>query len=61
MFETKTHGRDVFVRPSEATWKTLSGHDGRDWIELTREQALSLSATLRSSDRDMVAHDEEDG
>lgn len=61
MFDVQVMGRDVYVRPSTDTWRTLKGSDGRDWIELNRDQALILSSALRSSDRVMVTHDEEDG
>lgn len=61
MFDVQVMGRDVYVRPSTDTWRTLKGSDGRDWIELNRDQALILSSALRNSDRVMVTHDEEDG
>lgn len=61
MFDVQVMGRDVFIRPSSNTWTTMRGSDGRDWIELSREQALLLSNALRMSDRVMVTHDEEDG
>jgi len=61
MFECQTMGRDVFVRPSTDSWKTMKGSDGRDWIELTRDQALHLAAALTVTDRFTVTADEEDG
>jgi hypothetical protein len=61
MYDVQVMGRDVFVRPTTSTWTTMKGSDGHDWIELSREQALMLSAALRKSDRVMVTHDEEDG
>ncbi len=61
MFDVQVMGRDVYVRPSTDTWRTLKGSDGRDWIELNRDQALLLSSALRQSDRVMVTHDDEDG
>ena len=50
MFEVQIQGRDVFVRPSTDTWKTLKGSDGRDWIELSREQAMHLSYAVKQSE-----------
>lgn len=61
MFEVQVMGRDIYVRPSTDTWRTLKGSDGRDWIELNRDQAAVLSSALRTSDRSTVTHDEEDG
>lgn len=61
MFEVQVMGRDVYVRPSTDTWRTLKGSDGRDWIELNRDQAAVLSSALKTSDRSTVTHDEEDG
>ncbi len=61
MFEVQTMGRDVFVRPSSATWKHMAGSDGRQWIELSREEALYLAAALTVTDRFTVTTDEEDG
>lgn len=29
-FEVQVMGRDVFVRPSDDTWRTMRGSDGRD-------------------------------
>lgn len=54
-------GRDVFVRPSGSTWKTMKGKDGQDWIELSRDQALYLSAALNRSDNVSIIQDDEDG
>jgi hypothetical protein len=50
MFEVQVAGRDIFVRPSTDTWRTFKGSDGRDWIELSREQAMHLSYAVRQSD-----------
>jgi len=61
MFDVQVMGRDVYVRPATDTWKTMKGSDGRDWIELNRDQALVLSSALRQSDRVTMTHDEEDG
>jgi hypothetical protein len=61
MFEVQTMGRDVFVRPTTDTWKTMAGSDGREWIELSREQALHLAAALTVTDRFTVTADDEDG
>jgi hypothetical protein len=61
MFEVQTMGRDVFVRPSTDSWKLMAGSDGRQWIELNREQALHLSAALTVTDRFTVTTDDEDG
>lgn len=46
MFEVHTHGRDVFVRPSTDTWRTMKGSDGRDWVELSREEAAERLAEV---------------
>jgi hypothetical protein len=61
MFEVQTMGRDVFVRPSTDTWKLMAGSDGRQWIELNREQALHLAAALTVTDRFTVTSEDEDG
>jgi hypothetical protein len=61
MFEVQTMGRDVFVRPSSSTWKNMAGSDGREWIELSREEALHLAAALTVTDRFTVTADDEDG
>ena len=61
MFEIQTMGRDVFVRPSTDTWKFMAGSDGRQWVELSREQALHLAAALTVTDRFTVTSDDEDG
>lgn len=61
MYEVQTMGRDVFVRPSEASWKVMKGSDGRDWIELNRDQAVYLANALSRSDRFTVTQEEEDG
>jgi hypothetical protein len=61
MFECQTMGRDVFVRPTGMTWKTVKGSDGRDWLELTRDEALYLAAALTVTDRFTVTQDDEDG
>jgi hypothetical protein len=61
MFEVQTMGRDVFVRPSYDSWKTMAGSDGRQWLELSREQALHLAAALTVTDRFTVTADDEDG
>ena len=61
MFEVQTMGRDVFVRPTTDTWKMMAGSDGREWIELSREQALHLAAALTVTDRFTVTADDEDG
>lgn len=50
MFEVQVSGRDIFVRPSTDTWKTLKGADGRDWLELSREQAIHLSHAVKQSE-----------
>lgn len=60
-FEVQVMGRDVFVRPSSDSWKTMKGSDGRDWIELNRDQAIHLANALTTSDRYTVTADEEDG
>lgn len=61
MFEVHTHGRDVFVRPSTDTWRTMKGSDGRDWIELDRDAAAYLANALTTTDRFTVTSDDEDG
>jgi len=61
VFDIETMGRDVFVRPSGSTWKTMKGKDGQDWIELSRDQALYLSAALNRSDNVSIIQDDEDG
>ena len=61
MFEVHTHGREVFVRPSTDTWRTMKGSDGRDWIELSRDQAALLANALTTTDRFTVTVDDEDG
>lgn len=61
MFEVHTHGRDVFVRPSTDTWRTMKGSDGRDWIELDRDAAIHLANALTTTDRFTVTVDDEDG
>lgn len=62
MFEVQVMGRDVFVRPSGAnTWRTMSGSDGREWVELSREEALHLANALTTTDRFTVTSHEEDG
>ncbi len=60
-FEVQVMGRDVFVRPSDDTWKTMRGSDGRDWIELNSDQARMLANALSLTDRFTVTADEEDG
>lgn len=60
-FEVQVMGRDVFVRPSSDTWKTMKGSDGRDWIELDRDQARHLSSALNQTDRFTVGQEDEDG
>jgi hypothetical protein len=61
MFEVQQMGRDVYVRPAYSNWVTAKGSDGRDWIELSRESAAHLVASLTSTDRFTVTQDEEDG
>jgi hypothetical protein len=61
MFEVQTMGRAVFVRPSDTTWQFMAGSDGRQWIELTRDQAFYLASALTVTDRFTVTADEEDG
>lgn len=60
-FEVQVMGRDVFVRPTGTTWQTMKGSDGRDWIELNRDQASLLCSALRQTDRYTVTQDDEDG
>ena len=60
-FEVQIMGRDVFVRPTDATWTVMKGSDGRDWIELNRDQARILCAALNQTDRFTLTDDEEDG
>lgn len=60
-FEVQIMGRDVFVRPTDNTWRTMKGSDGRDWIELDRDQARVLCSALNQTDRFTVTSDEEDG
>lgn len=60
-FEVQVMGRDVFVRPTDSTWTVMKGSDGRDWIELNRDQAAILCSALRETDRYTVTNDEEDG
>jgi hypothetical protein len=60
-FEVQVMGRDVFVRPSDDTWRTMRGSDGRDWIELNSDQARMLANALSLTDRFTVTADEEDG
>lgn len=61
MFEVQVMGREVYVRPATDTWRTMKGSDGRDWIELNRDQASVLASALTRSDRLTTTHDEEDG
>ena len=61
MFEVQQMGRDVYVRPTDGQWITAKGSDGRDWIELSREKAMHLAASLTATDRFTVTQDEEDG
>lgn len=61
MFEVQVMGRDVFVRPTANSWRTMSGSDGREWVELSREEALHLANALTTTDRFTVTSDEEDG
>ena len=61
MFEVQVNQRDVFVRPTHNTWQFMAGSDGRQWIELNREQALHLAAALTLTDRFPVTSDDEDG
>ena len=61
MFEVQQMGRDVYVRPTYSDWTTATGSDGRDWVELSREQAMYLAACLTATDRFTVTQDEEDG
>lgn len=60
-FEVQVMGRDVFVRPTSTTWTVMKGSDGRDWIELNRDQARILCAALSQTDRFTLTDDEEDG
>lgn len=60
-FEVQVMGRDVFIRPQSDSWKTMKGSDGRDWIELDRDQAFRLANALTTTDRFTVTQDEEDG
>ncbi len=60
-FEIHTHGRDVYVRPTDDNWRTLKGSDGREWIELNADQARLLSWALSNTDRFTVTADDEDG
>jgi hypothetical protein len=39
----------------------MAGSDGRQWIELNREQALHLAAALTVTDRFTVTSEDEDG
>lgn len=61
MFEVQVNQRDVFVCPTHSTWLFMAGSDGRQWIELSREQALHLAAALTLTDRFTVTADDEDG
>jgi hypothetical protein len=61
MFEVQQMGRDVYVRPTYSNWVTAKGSDGRDWVELSREQAMYLAACLTMTDRFTVTQDDEDG
>jgi len=60
-FEVQTMGRDVYVRPSWGQWQTMKGSDGRDWVELSREEAQLLVNALTRTDRFTVTVDDEDG
>lgn len=60
-FEIQTMGRDVYVRPSWGQWQTMKGSDGRDWIELDRDEAQLLVNALTKTDRFTVTVDDEDG
>lgn len=62
MFEVQVMGRDVFVRPADGnSWRNMKGSDGRDWVELSRDEALHLANALSTTDRFTVTSDEEDG
>ena len=61
MFEIQQMGRDVYVRPTYSNWVTAKGSDKRDWIEMSREEALHLARCLTMTDRYTVTQDEEDG
>ena len=62
MFEVQIMGRDVFVRPSDGnSWRSMKGSDGRDWVELSRDEALHLANALTTTARFTVTSDEEDG
>jgi hypothetical protein len=39
----------------------VKGSDGRDWLELTRDEALYLASALTVTDRFTVTQDDEDG
>lgn len=60
-FEVQIMGRDVYVRPSSDSWKTMTGSDGRDWIELDRDEAYRLANALTTTDRFTVTQEDEDG
>lgn len=60
-FEVQIMGRDVYIRPSSDSWKTMAGSDGRDWIELDRDEAYRLANALTTTDRFTVTQEDEDG
>jgi len=60
-FEVQANGPDVFIRPTWAGWRIVKGSDGRDWIELSRDETFLLSNALTRTDRFTVTQDDEDG
>ena len=61
MFEVQVMGRDTYIRPAGRNWRTMKGSDGRDWIEVSRDEAIHLANALTTTDRFTVTVDDEDG
>jgi hypothetical protein len=61
MFEVQVMGPDTYIRPTGSQWRTMKGSDGRDWIEVTRDEAIHLANALTKTDRFTLTVDDEDG